>query len=123
MFFNLGKGNIFWHRGFLNSWEKQNCENGKCIVFPAFVPWTGQSLLSKDVCETTIQGQYPLNTTITDKDSIINGVREERFSGKNGVVEVHNFPGATIEDIFDKLLKLKTFIIEKCPHCQTTFST
>ena len=99
MFFNLGKGNIFWHRGFLNSWEKQNCENGKCIVFPAFVPWTGQSLLSKDVCETTIQGQYPLNTTITDKDSIINGIREERFSGKNGVVEVHNFPGANIEDI------------------------
>ena len=55
---------------------------------------------SKEVCETTtIQGQYPSNTTAIADDSIINGICEERLSGKNGVVKVRNFPGATIEDI------------------------
>ena len=110
----------------------------------------------EEICETTtIPGQYPSNTIIIAGDSIINGIREERLSGKNGVVKVRNFPGATIEDmqhnlvpkleknpchlilhvgtsnvksfnsreILDKLLKLKTFICEKCPQCQTIFST
>ena len=98
---------------------------------------------------------YPSNTTVIAGDSIINGIHEERLSGKYGVVKVRNFPGATIEDmqhnlvtileknpcrfifhvgtnnvescasreILDKLLKLKTFISEKCPQCQTIFST
>ena len=111
---------------------------------------------SEEVCEaTTIQGQYPSNTTVIADDSIINGIREERLSGKNGVVKVHNFPGATIEDmqhnvvpilernlchlilhvgtnnaesctsreLLDKLLKLKSFISEKCSQCQTIFLT
>ena len=111
---------------------------------------------SEEICETTtIQGQYPSNTTVIAGDSIINGIREEHLSGKYGVVKVRNFPGATIEDmqhnlvrileknpcrfilhvgtnnvescasreILDKLLKLKTFISEKCPQCQTIFST
>ena len=88
-------------------------------------------------------------------NSIRNGIREERLSGKNDMVKVCNFSGATIEDmqhnlvlilernacrfilhvgtnnaesctsreILDKLLKLKTFISEKCPQCQTIFST
>ena len=110
----------------------------------------------EEICETTtILGQYPSNTTVIAGDSIINGIREEHLSGKNGVVKVRNFPGATIEDmqhnlvpilernpcrlilhvgtnnaesgiskeILDKLLKLKTFISEKCPQCQTIFST
>ena len=98
---------------------------------------------------------YPSNTTVIAGDSIINGVHEDRLSGKYGVVKVRNFPGATIEDmqhnlvtileknpcrfifhvgtnnvescasreILDKLLKLKTFISEKCPQFQTIFST
>ena len=107
---------------------------------------------SEEICEnTTIQGQYPSNTTVITGDSIINGYP----SGKYGVVNVRNFPGATIEDmqhnltlifernlcrlilhvgannaesctsreILDKLLKLKTFITENCPQCQTIFST
>ena len=111
---------------------------------------------SEETCETTtIQGQYPSNTTVIAGNSIINGIREERLSGKYGVVKVRNFPGATIEDmqhnlvpilernpcrlilhvgtnnsesctsreILDKPLKLKTFISEKCPQCQTIFST
>ena len=111
---------------------------------------------SEEICETlTIQGHYPSNTTVIAGDSIINGIREERLSGKYGVVKVRNFPGATIEDmqhnlvpilernpcrlilhvgtnnaesctsreILDKLLKLKTFISEKCPQCHTIFST
>ena len=111
---------------------------------------------SGEICEnTTIEGQHPSNTTVITGDSIINGIREERLSGKYGVVKVCNFPGATIEhmqhnlfpklernpcclilhvgtnnaesctsrEILDKLLKLKTFISEKCPQCQTIFST
>ena len=114
------------------------------------------SKTSEEVYEaTTIQGQYPSNTTVIADDSIINGIREERLSGKNGVVKVRNFPGATIEDmqhnlvpileknlchlilhvetnnaesctsreLLDKLLKLKSFISEKCPQCPTIFST
>ena len=47
----------------------------------------------------TIQGQYPSNTTVIAGDSIINGIREERLSGRYGVVKIRNFPGATIEDM------------------------
>ena len=42
---------------------------------------------SEDICETTtIQGQYPSNTTVIAGDSIINGIREERLSGKYGII-------------------------------------
>ena len=107
---------------------------------------------SGGICETI---QYPSNTTAIAGDSIINGIREERLSGKYGVVNIRNFPGITTVDmqhnlvpiiernpchlilhvgtnnaesctsreILDKLLKLKTFISEKCPQCQTVFST
>ena len=55
---------------------------------------------NKEVCETTtILGQYPSNATVIVGESIINGIREKRLSGKNGVVEVRNFAGVTIEDI------------------------
>ena len=55
---------------------------------------------SEEICETTtIQGQYPSNTTVIAGDSIINGIREEHLSGKYGVVKVRNFPGATIEEM------------------------
>ena len=55
---------------------------------------------SEETCETmTIQGQYPSVTTVIAGDSIINGIREERLSGRYGVVKVRNFPGATIEDM------------------------
>ena len=111
---------------------------------------------SEETCETTtIQGQCPSNETVIASDSIVNGICEEHLSGKNGVVKVHNFPGATIEnmqhdlviilernscrlilqvgtnnaesctsgEILHKLLKLKTFVSEKCSQCQTIFST
>ena len=52
----------------------------------------------EEVCETaTIPGQYPSNTAVIAGDSIVNGIREERLSGKNYVVKVRNFPCATIE--------------------------
>ena len=55
---------------------------------------------SEVVCETTmIQVQYPSNTTVIAGDSIIYDTREERLSGKNRVVTVLNFPGATIENM------------------------
>ena len=52
---------------------------------------------NKEVCETTtILGQYSSNATVIAGESIINGIREKRLSGKNGVVEVRNFAGVTI---------------------------
>ena len=42
---------------------------------------------SKETCETTtIQGQYPSNTTVIVGDSIINGIREERLFGLGSMV-------------------------------------
>ena len=62
---------------------------------------------SEEVCETTaIQGQYHSNTTVITGDSIINGILEERLSGKNGAVKVRNFPGATIEDMQHNLVPM-----------------
>ena len=112
---------------------------------------------SEEVCESpTIQGQYPSNTAVIASDSIVNDVCEERLCGKNGVIKVRIFPGATRKDmqhklvvilkvnarhlilhvgtnnaesctsreILDKLLKLKKSLIsEKCPQCQTIFSS
>ena len=42
---------------------------------------------SEETCETTtIQGQYPSNTTVIVGDSIINGIREERLFGLGSMV-------------------------------------
>ena len=61
----------------------------------------------EEICETaTIPGQYPSNTTVIAGDSIINDIREERLSGKNGVVKVRNFPGANIEDMHHNLVPI-----------------
>ena len=38
-------------------------------------------------------------------------------------VGTNNAESCTSREILDKLLKLKTFISEKCPQCQTVFST
>ena len=38
-------------------------------------------------------------------------------------VGTNNSESCTSKEILDKPLKLKTFIIEKCPQCQTIFST
>ena len=38
-------------------------------------------------------------------------------------VGTNNAESCTSREILDKLLKLKTFISEKCPQCQTIFST
>ena len=68
---------------------------------------------SEETCETTtIQGQYPSNTTVIAGDSIINGIREERLSGKYGAVKVRNFPGATIDDM-QKQIMLNLILQEK----------
>ena len=50
-----------------------------------------------------IQGHYPV---IIAGNSVINGIREERLSRKNSVVEVRNFPGATIEDMQNNLVPI-----------------
>ena len=55
---------------------------------------------------TTIQGQYPSNTTVIAGDSILNGIHEERLSGKYGAVKVRNFLGATIEGMQHNLVPI-----------------
>ena len=42
--------------------------------------------------------------TVIVGNSIINGIREERLSGKYGVVKVRNFLSATIEDMQHNLV-------------------
>ena len=54
----------------------------------------------------TIQGQHSSNTTAIAGDSIINGIREEHLSVKNGVVKVCNFPDATIEGMQHNLVPI-----------------
>ena len=62
---------------------------------------------TEKTCKTTkIQGQYPTNATLIAGDSIISGICEERLSGKNGVVKVCNFAGATIQDIQRNLVPI-----------------
>ena len=69
---------------------------------------------SGEICEnTTIEGQHPSNTTVITGDSIINGIRDERLSGKYGVIKVRNFPGATIEDMQHNLFPK----LERNPCC------
>ena len=46
-------------------------------------------------------------------NSIINGIREERLSGKYGVVKVRNFPSANIEDMQHNLVPQ----LERNPCC------
>ena len=60
--------------------------------------FTKSSKTSEEVCKTTtIQGQYPSNTTVITGDSVINGIREKRLSRENGLVEMHKFLGVTIK--------------------------
>ena len=71
--------------------RKNDCDAFKC---------SKSSKTNKEVCETTIiLGQYSSNATVIAGESIINGIHEKRLSGKNGVVEVRNFAGVTIEDM------------------------
>ena len=49
--------------------------------------------------DSAIQGQYSSNAIVIAGDSITNCFCEDRFSGKNGVVKVRDFPGPTIEDM------------------------
>ena len=62
---------------------------------------------NEEDCETTtIQGQHPSNTTVIADVFIINDIREEHFSGKNGRVKVFNFPSVTVEDLQHNLVPI-----------------
>lgn len=59
----------------------------------------------KRYCETTTnQSQYPTNTTVIAGNVVTNGIRDERSSGKNGIVKVRNFADATRENIRHNLI-------------------
>ena len=61
------------------------------------------------------QGKYPDGTAIIIGDSILNGIIQERLSRKERVVKVHNFRGATVDDmkhhVIPLLRKEPSFII------------
>ena len=61
------------------------------------------------------QGKYPDGTAIIIGDSILNGIIQERLSRKEHVVKVHNFRGATVDDmkhhVIPLLCKEPSFII------------
>ena len=46
-----------------------------------------------------IQGKYPDGTAVIIEASILNGIIQERLSRKERVIKVHNFRGATVDDM------------------------
>ena len=61
------------------------------------------------------QEKYPDGTAIIIVDSILNSIIQERLSRKGRVVKVHNFRGATVDDmnphVIPLLRKEPSFII------------
>ena len=55
---------------------------------------------------TTEKGQWPKNTILIVRDSIINGVLEEGLCGGGRNVKVINFPGATVDDLNHHIIPL-----------------
>ena len=56
------------------------------------------------------QGKYTDGTAVIIGDSILNGIIQGRLSRKGRIVKVHNFRGATVDDIkhhFIPLLRKK----------------
>ena len=52
------------------------------------------------------QGKYPDGTVVIIGDSILNGIIQERLSRKGRVVKVHNFRGATVDDMKHHVIPL-----------------
>ena len=52
------------------------------------------------------QGNYPDGTTFIIRDSILNGIIQEQLSRKGRVVKVHNFQGATVDDLKHHVIPL-----------------
>ena len=61
------------------------------------------------------QGKYPDGTAIVIRDSILNGIIQKRLSRNVRVDKVHNFRGATVDDmkhhVIPLLRKEPSFII------------
>ena len=52
------------------------------------------------------QGKYPDGTAVITGDSILNGIIQERLSRKGRFVKVHNFRGATFDDMKHHIIPL-----------------
>ena len=94
---NLNLGNT-------NSIEKQQCENKKGEEYY----WSKNSVQSNAAKEniTTEKGQWPKNTILIVRNSIINGVLEEGLCGEGRNVKVINFSGATVDDLNHHIIPL-----------------
>ena len=55
--------------------------------------------------------KWDKNTTLIVGDSMFSGIEERRISKRDRKVKVKNFPGATIDDMYDYIKPL----LEKCP--------
>ena len=55
--------------------------------------------------------KWDKNTTLIVGDSMLSGIAERRISKRDRKVKVKNFPGATIDDMYDYIRPL----LKKCP--------
>ena len=55
--------------------------------------------------------KWDKNTTLIVGESMFSGIEERRISKRDRKVKVKNFPGATIDDMYDYIKPL----LEKCP--------
>ena len=55
--------------------------------------------------------KWSRNTTLIVGDSMLSGIDEKRISKRDRKVKVKNFPGATIDDMYDYIKPL----LKKCP--------
>ena len=55
--------------------------------------------------------KWDRNTTLIVDDSILSGIEERRISNRDKKIKVKNFPGATIDDMYDYIKPL----LRKCP--------
>ena len=93
------------------------------------------------------QGKYPEGTAVIIGDSVLNEFIQERLSRKGRAVTVHNFQGATVDNmnreepsfiihagsndapystsqkILDNLLTLKSCITDNLPKCKVVIPT
>ena len=84
----------------LTEFRKKHQEKFTQIKKPHILPNSNEKLQKWD-----------RNTTLIVGDSMLSGIEERRIAKRNRKVKVKNFPGATIDDMYDYIKPL----LKKCP--------
>ena len=50
--------------------------------------------------------QWPIGTTVTVGDSILNGIVEEKLCGQGRLVKVKRFPGSAVDDLSHHIIPI-----------------